>query len=309
MGFIGPAALTLVAAAVLLAYQQEDPTFRVDVKLVRLLATVKDNYGRTIGGLAKEDFIVTDNGARQDIALFERHTEQPLSVAILLDTSGSTAKDMRYQTDAVTRFIHAFLGEGNPEDRAALFTFNWEVRQQTAYTRNAAALSEKLKRLKGEAGTSLYDAIYLAAESVAEREGRHVLVVVTDGGDTVSTTGFQRAMEIVHTADAVMYPILTVPITNEAGRNVGGENALTIMAQSTGGRMFVPGLNGLDQVFSDILRDLRTQYLIGFYPRRVPLTKDRFHRLSITTQRPDLRVVSRTGYYGDAESSPGSSRK
>jgi Ca-activated chloride channel family protein len=298
-----------VAAVALLAWQQEQPVFRVDVKLVRLIATVKDNYGRPTGGLSKDDFLVTDNGARQEIAVFERHTAQPLSVAILLDTSGSTAKEMPYQTDAVTRFVRALFAEGNPEDRAALYTFNWEVRQQVDYTRSTGRIADKLKRLRGEAGTSMYDAILLTAEGIADRDGRHVLVVVTDGGDTVSSTGFKKAMEAVHAADAVLYPILTVPITNDAGRNVGGENALTVMAESTGGRMFTPGLNGLDQAFSEILRDLRTQYLIGFYPREVPLTKDRFHRLSVKTNRTDLRVVTRTGYYGDAESSPGSSRK
>lgn len=308
MGFLRPSALILAAATVVYAWQQ-DPVFKVEVKLVRLLATVQDNYGRPIGGMNREDFIVTDNGAKQEIAVFERHTEQPLSVALLLDTSGSTAKEMKYQTEAVNRFMKALLGEGNPGDRAALYTFNWEVRQETQYTRNAAQIADKLGKLRGEAGTSLYDAIYLAAQDIGDRDGRHVIVLVTDGGDTVSSTNYQRAMQSIHAADSVMYPILTMPITNDAGRNIGGENALTIMAESTGGRLFMPGINGLSQAFADILKDLRTQYLIGFYPRGVPLTKDRFHRVSVKTQRPDLRVVSRTGYYGDAEASPGYSRK
>jgi Ca-activated chloride channel family protein len=81
------------------------------------------------------------------------------------------------------------------------------------------------------------------------------------------------------------------------------------MAESTGGRMFIPGMNGLDQAFSDILRDLRTQYLIGYYPKNVPLTKNPFHKVDLKVQRPGLRVVSRTGYYGDADSSAGPARK
>jgi Ca-activated chloride channel homolog len=298
-----------VAASFAAQNPQDDPVFRVDVKLVRMLATVKDDYGRPVGGLNKEDFIVLDNGARQEIAVFERHTEQPLSVAILLDISGSTAKEMKYQTEAVTRFVRALFGEGNPNDRAALYSFNWQVSREVDYTRSVGQFADKMKRLKAEAGTSLYDAILLAAEDIAGREGRHVLVVVTDGGDTVSSTSFQRAMQAVHAADAVLYPILTVPIASEAGRNVGGENALTTMAESTGGRMFVPGMNGLDLVFGDILRDLRTQYLIGFYPKNVPLTKNAFHKIDLKLQRPNLRVVSRTGYYGDADASSGPSRK
>src|SRR4029077_3124419 len=102
-------------------------------------------------------------------------------------------------------------------------------------------------------------------------------------------------------ADAVIYPILVVPITNDAGRNTGGENALTTMALRTGGRGFEPSLGAsMDKAFDDILRDLRTQYLLAFYPKDVPLTKDRFHTLSLNLRDPSLHVVARSGYYGEA---------
>jgi Ca-activated chloride channel family protein len=286
---------------------QQEPTFRVDVQLVRMLATVKDNYGKPVGGLAKEDFTVFDNGVRQQISLFERHTAQPLSVAVLLDVSGSTAREMKYQTDAVHRFLTALFSEGNPEDQAALYTFNWQVVQNVDFTRNPERFRLALRNLKAEAGTSMYDAILLTARDVEERDGRHVVILVTDGGDTVSRTNFQQALEAVHRADAVVYPILTVPISNDAGRNVGGENALTHIAQTTGGRLFAPGINGLDQAFEEILRDLRTQYLIGYYPKSVPPTRERFHRIEIKISRPGLRVVTRTGYYGEFEPSGGGS--
>ena len=304
MGLLRRAALTGLLAAIAAAQQPQDPVFRVDVQLVRLLATVKDVNGQPVGGLQRHDLEVFDNGVKQEIALFERHTAQPLSVAILLDISGSTAGEMKYQTDAVTRFVRALFGEGNADDTAALYTFNWEVSRAVDYTRSAGQFAERMKRLRAEAGTSLYDAILLASEDIANREGRHVLVVVTDGSDTVSATNYARAMRAAHRADAVLYPILTVPIKSDAGRNVGGENALTTMSMSTGGKLFSPGINGIDQAFADILRDLRTQYLIGYYPKNVPLTKDPFHRLTIKALRPELRVVTRTGYYGDAEKSP-----
>jgi Ca-activated chloride channel family protein len=107
----------------------------------------------------------------------------------------------------------------------------------------------------------------------------------------------------------VIYPIVVIPITNDAGRNVGGENALTTMAAGTGGRVFTPSsAPELDRAFADILRDLRTQYLIGYYPKDVPPTKDRFHTLKVTTQGRNLRVITRSGYYGDSYASKGSSR-
>jgi Ca-activated chloride channel family protein len=294
VGRLRVAAIAAIATALL---GQE--VFRVDVRLVRVVATVKDAAGGTVGGLNKEDFNVYDNGVRQEIALFERHTQQPLSVAILIDTSGSTAKDLKYEIDSVSRFLRALFNEGNPEDTAALYSFNWQVTRHVEYVRRTDPFDRALRRLKGEAGTSLYDAIYLSAEDIQDRKGRHVVVVVTDGGDTVSSKTYHEALRAVHSADAVLYGILVMPVTNEPGRNIGGENALTGLAHTTGGKVFSPGINGLDMVFEEILRDLRTQYLIGFYPRGVPPTKDPFHKLTIRTTRPELRVVSRTGYYGD----------
>jgi Ca-activated chloride channel family protein len=291
--------VTLVSAVACLFAQET--TIRVDVRLVRIIATVKDATGQLTGELEKSNFTVTDNGARQEIAVFERQTETPLSVAILIDNSGSTAKDLKYEVDSVNRFARALMREGNPRDAAALYSFNWEVVKQQSFTRSAASIDHALRSLRGEAGTSLYDAILLASRDIQDREGRKVLVVVTDGGDTVSRGSFDRAVEAAQLADAVIYPILVVPITNDAGRNVGGENALTTFAERTGGRVFAPTVGAaMDQAFDQILRDLRTQYLIGFYPHEVPLTKDRFHRLGVAVERSGYSVSARSGYYGEA---------
>ncbi len=284
-----------------LAIAQED-VFRVDVRLVRLLASVKDSSGRLIGSLDKSDFTIFDNGVAQQVSLFEHHTEQPLSIALLIDTSGSTGKELRYELDSVERFLNALLREGNTSDAVALYSFNWQVTLLNSFTRRMGRIENNLRLLKSEGGTSLYDAIYLASRDLEMREGRHVIVVVTDGGDTTSTKTYHNALEAAQVADAVMYPVLVMPITNDAGRNIGGENALTTLAASTGGRVFAPSLGTeLDNAFSDILRELRTQYLIGFYPRNTPATKDRFHNLRVSVRTPGLRVITRNGYYGDSD--------
>ena len=292
----------LVLAGSLCSLIAQEAVFRTSVNLVRLLVTVKDRQGAPALDLGKANFRVYDNGVEQQITIFERHTEQPLSVAILLDTSGSTGKELKYETDSVIRFGRALFGEGNPEDRAALYTFNWEVVQRTSYTRSAQQIDRNLRGLKGEGGTSLYDALWFAARDMDDREGRHVIIVVTDGGDTTSSRTFHQALETVQLADAVIYPILVMPITNDAGRNIGGENALTTFADGTGGRVFAPTVGTqLDEAFAQILRELRTQYLIGYYPKNVPKTKDRFHKLKITVDQPNLRVQTRSGYYGESE--------
>jgi Ca-activated chloride channel homolog len=292
--------LALLAAGILLA--QQGTIFRSNVNLVRVIATVKTTAGQIVGTLGKEDFDVYDNGVRQQISLFEHQTEQALSVVLLVDTSGSTAKDLKYEADSASRFFHALFAEGNPEDRAALYTFNWEIREQQPFSRDLRAFDARLKVMHGDAGTAMYDAVYLAAQRLEGREGRKVIVVVTDGGDTVSKLTVHKALEQAQLADAAIYAIVVVPITNDAGRNIGGEHALDFMAKGTGGRIFMPTLGAeLDKAFTDIITQLRTQYLVGFYPKNVPLTNKPFHALEIRVKSPDLRVSARNGYYGEVE--------
>ena len=294
----------VLSAGALLA--QQPTVFRTDVNLVRVVATVKTLAGQTVGTLGKDEFEVYDNGVAQQVAVFEHQTEQALSVVLMVDTSGSTAKELKYEADSSSRFLHALLGEGNLEDRAALFTFNWEIREQQPFTRDLKALDARLKLMHGDAGTAMYDAVYLGARRLEPRQGRKVIVVVTDGGDTVSKFTVHQALEAAQLADAVIYAIVVMPITNDAGRNTGGEHALDFMANGTGGRCFLPTVGTeLDKAFTSIITELRTQYLLGFYPKGVPLNKDRFHKLEVRVTRPDLRVSARNGYYGEVEGGHG----
>src|ERR1035441_10283121 len=137
----------VLSAGALLA--QQPTVFRADVNLVRVVATVKTLAGQTVGTLGKDEFAVYDNGVQQQVAVFEHQTEQALSVVLMVDTSGSTAKELKYEADSASRFVHALLGEGNLEDSAALFTFNWEIREQQPFTRDLKALDARLKLMHG----------------------------------------------------------------------------------------------------------------------------------------------------------------
>jgi Ca-activated chloride channel homolog len=274
-------------------------TFRTNVRLVRLLVTVKDSEDKAVGSLERQDFSVSDCGVPQNISVFERRTELPLSVSLLVDISGSTAKDLRYEVVSIEKFLRTLIEEGNPRDAAALYTFNYDVTLQSGFTRRSRRLTDSLKSLHPEGGTSLYDALTLAARDVGDRDGRHVIVVVTDGGDTTSHYTYREALEAAQLSDAVIYPILVVPIPNDAGRNLGGEHALDALASGTGGLVFAPTVGAeLDKAFADILRDLRTQYLLGYYPRNLPADAPRFHPVHVELSRKDLRPQTRTGYYG-----------
>lgn len=279
----------------------QETTFRVQVKLVTLLVTVRNQQGDLVGSLTKDDFQIFDNDVPQQIAVFEQRTDQPLSVTLLVDTSASTARKIREEMESVQRFLKALMETGHPRDAAALYTFSDSITLVSSFTRRLSRLQAALKNIKGSGGTSLYDAILLASRDLERRDGRKVLLILSDGGDTTSYYSFHEALEAVQRADAVVYPILIVPIRGETGRNVAGENALTQFATGTGGKLLRASLGaGLDQSFSDILRELRTQYLLGYYPRNVPLTKDRFHRLRVTVARPGLQVSTRSGYYGES---------
>ena len=282
-----------------LAFAQQ-ATFSVETKLVRLIVSVKNSKGEVVGSLERGDFKVFDLGVPQQIQYFEHHTELPLSVSILVDTSGSTGRELGYEIESVRKFLRALLREGNPQDAAALYSFNDEVTLLSSFTRREERLNAALARISATGGTSVYDAVYLAAREIENRDGRHVMIVVSDGGDTTSSGKFENARRTAQYSEAIIYPILVVPITNDAGRNVGGENALKQMARDTGGRVFEPsGARQLDQAFTEILRDLRTQYLIGYRPSNLPSDAPAFHTLRVEVSGRDLRVSTRSGYYGD----------
>jgi len=295
LGRIPAAVLIILLAAAALA---QTPSFRTDVRLVRLLVTVKDSTGALVGSLEKGSFEVVDSGVSQTVSVFERTTAQPLSISLLIDTSGSTAKDLKYETSAAARFLQAITKDGNPQDSLALYSFNHEVTLVTNFTRNASRIERGLKSLAATAGTSLYDALLLASERLEGRDGRHVIIVISDGGDTTSRVDYHAALRALHRADVVLYPIVVIPVTSDAGRNIGGENALTQLARSTGGRAFFPGISKLDDTFSEILRDLRTQYLLAYYPKALPAAPPRsFRTIEVKPKPPGLRAVSRGGYY------------
>jgi Ca-activated chloride channel family protein len=301
------ACLTAAALSAVVALGQfKNVQFKTDVRLVHVVATVKDRFGKLQGGLQKEDFLISDNGVPQEIKIFERQTDQPLSVLLMIDTSGSTLKDLKFETDSATKFVKALLSEGNPKDAIALWSFDYDVTPVTGFTHRMDLLESKLKTIHGDAGTSLFDAIWYASHELEPRDGRKALVIVTDGGNTTSSRDSHQALEAAQLADAVIYPVVVIPIMNDAGRNTGGENFLTFAAEGTGGRTFQPSLGAtLDKAFRDIIAELRTEYLLGYYPHNVPPTKNRFHTLQVRVKSPELQVFARNGYYGEAEASIG----
>jgi Ca-activated chloride channel family protein len=295
------AAILGLALAALLAppFTAQETTLRVDVRLVNIFVNVTDENGSIVGGLGRDDFAVTEDGRPQQIAVFERQSELPLNLTLAIDTSGSVHKDMAQEADAARRFAHAIL---RPQDQMSVLQFATNVRELTPFTNKVAQIDRGLAQLHGDWATALYDAIYLGSEKLGARDGRKVLILVSDGDDTAKNTTYQQALEAALRNEVMIYTIIDVPIEASAGRDLGGEHALITLAEQTGGKSFYESDGGLDKAFARVSDDLRTQYLLGYYPKRQEPGRA-FHRVQVTVPRAAadaFNIRHKTGYYIDS---------
>jgi Ca-activated chloride channel family protein len=294
-----PILLLILSAMFAGAAFAQDTVLRVDVKLVNVFVNVTDKNGAIVGGLTRDDFHVTEDGRPQQIAVFERQSELPLNLTLAIDTSGSVKKDMAEEADAAHRFVHAIL---RPQDQMSLLQFATDVKELSPFTNKVAQIDRGLGQLHADYATALYDAILLGSERLGGKDGRRVLVLVSDGGDTAKSTTYPQALESALRNEVMIYSIIDVPIAASAGRDLGGEHALITLAEQTGGKSFYVSDGGLDQAFARVSDDLRTQYLIGYYPHNQEPGRQ-FHRLIVTVPRAateSFNIRHKTGYYGDA---------
>jgi Ca-activated chloride channel homolog len=278
-------------------------TFRIESKLVNLFVNVTDANGAIVGGLNKEDFKVTEDGRPQDITIFEREAGMPLSLILAIDTSASTFIDRTRERDASKTFIHALMRE---QDQMGLIEFATSVTLLVPFTNKVSHLDHGLNSLTRGDATALYDAIYLASDSLAPKKGRKVLVIVSDGGDTAKSATYDDALEHALRGEVMIYSIIDVPIAASAGRDTGGEHALITLAEQTGGKSFYVEAGNLDKAFAKVSDDLRTQYLIGYYPHKQPPGVS-FHRIGVTVPRAAAEAFNiryKTGYYSEPPEQP-----
>jgi len=266
--------LFLLAASFASCLAAQDLTLHVDVKLVSVFVNVTDKNGAIMGGLTRDDFQVSEDSRPQQIAVFERQSELPLNLTLAIDTSGSVRKDMTEEADAARRFAHMIL---RSQDQMSL-------------------------QLHGDYATALYDAICLGSEGLGKKQGRKVLVLISDGGDTAKSMTYPEALEEALRDEVMIYSIIDVPIEASAGRDLGGEHALITLAEQTGGKSYYVSDGGLDKAFAQVSNDLRTQYLLGYYPaHQAPGTS--FHRIQVTVPRAAAQAFNirhKTGYYADS---------
>ncbi|MGD0940224.1 MAG: VWA domain-containing protein [Terracidiphilus sp.] len=281
-----------------LSLTAQEVTLHVDVKLVNVFVNVTDRNGAVVGGLTREDFAVTEDGRPQEIAVFERQSELPLNLTLAIDTSGSVQKDLAEEANAARRFAHALL---RAQDQMSLLQFATTVRELTPFTNKVSQIDRGLGQLHGDWATALYDAACMGSERLGGKQGRKVLILVTDGDDTASDATYATALEAALRNEVMIYSIIDVPIEASAGRDLGGEHALITLAEQTGGKSFYVNDGGLDKAFARVSDDLRTQYLLGYYPHN-QVKGLSFHRVQVTVPRAaaqDFNVRHRTGYFAD----------
>jgi Ca-activated chloride channel family protein len=281
--------------------RQSEPTttLRVDVNLVNVFVTVTDAHGAPIGGLTKENFILKEDDHDEKIAVFDKESALPLSIALALDTSLSTRHDLPLEQASAKRFAHVIL---RPIDALSVYGFSEVVYESThGYTADLKRIDEAIDHVRVGAATALYDAIYLASRSLDHRKGRKVIVLITDGENVDSKFDYKEALRSAEEAEALIYSIIIVPIESSAGREIGGEHALIQLSDDTGGKYYYATSTAqLDDAFRKISDELRTQYLLAYYPSQRTSFSE-FRRIEVkVTGAPDAagyRVRHRAGYY------------
>ena len=281
----------------------EKGRIRVEVNLVHILASVLDKNNRPAPDLPKEAFELYEEGVRQKIAVFESETQQPLDLALMIDSSLSALKELASEREAAAHFIRQVV---RPGDRLAVFEFADTVTQLTEFSADVPLLQAAVRRIEEGAGTALYDAVHLGAQALGKRAPgrRRVLVLVTDAGETTSRTDFDSTRRSALRAELLLYTIVIRPVKSEGGRNTAGEHALETITEATGGAVYYPdSMAELDAVFDRIDRELRTQYRLGYYPEPRPPEKS-FRRVEVRVKPPDAdpgkgeyTVRYRKGYF------------
>ena len=291
--------LMLCMATVPLGAQEDASsasTIRVNVHLVNIFVNVTDGNGALVGGLQKENFSLAEDRVPQKIAVFERQSEMPLAILLAIDTSGSVHKDLPIEQKAARHFAHALM---RPVDQMGLIEFSSDVREVVPFTNQVSRIDRGLDSLRMGSATALYDAVYLSAQNLTKMSGRKVLVLISDGGNTVNGVDYAKALEQALRSEVMVYSIIDVPIAASAGRDIGGEHAMITLSEETGGKYYYAEGMDVEKAFDQISADLRTQYLIGYYPVH-RIADAGFRRIEVDVKAPggsSYKVRHRSGYY------------
>ncbi len=290
-------------------------TLKVEVQVVNVYFNVKDKRGALIPNLKKEDFQVSEDGKPQTIKYFSAESNQPLTLGLLIDTSGSQAHVLPMEQVVGSAFLNDVL---TAKDLAFLINFDIQVSLLQDYTSDAERLRRAMLQTQindgggggavgiagaGQGtipvtrpkGTLLYDAVYLAAnDKLRNQSGRKALILLTDGGDYGSEETLNDAIAAAQQAEVMVYVIMIA----DRGNFYTGDSEMRKLAGQTGGRVIDVGDNEkkLRRAFDEIATELRSQYMVGYVPTNSALD-GKYRKLEVKTNKPEYKIQARKGYF------------
>ena len=304
-------ALVLLAVLTAAGVSAAAQTFRAGVDLVHFGVTVTDRRGRIVTGLGPEDFRVVEDGRPQTVVQFVAAqgsdapepapgdpTRVPMHVGLLLDSSGSMEADVGMSRTAAIKFLNLLPSA----DDITIVDFDTEVRVARYGQRDFAQLVERIRARKPDGFTALYDALGVYLDGADEQDGRTILVLYTDGGDTRSALGYADLLTMLKASDVTVYAVGFME--HQGGAANLNRMRLTQIAEQTGGQAFFPSaLKDLDAAYAKVLAEIRGQYHLG-YASTNARDDGAWRKVEFTVARPGLSVRARKGYFARYRPAP-----
>jgi VWFA-related protein len=299
--------LALILVAPVVAQEPAQvPTLKATVNLVNLFATVRDKNKRIVGDLQQKDFKIYEENQEQKIAFFSKEVTLPITLGLLIDTSGSERNRLGAEQEAATRFMERVMRKG---DEAMVISFDFDVDLLVDFTDNPAQIARAIHRARIGAvsggvmtpgpipsnigGTHFYDAVYLACnEKLATEAGRKALVIITDAQDEGSKLKLEEAIEAAQRTDTVVHVLLI----HDPGFSRRPDVAKKLSDETGGRTIELSSEKKLMEAFDQISEELRSQYTVGYYPENAK--KDgKFRKIRVATTNKDYKILARKGYY------------
>ena len=297
--------LAALAASGPLLNAQDDATFRADVRVVNVFATVRSKSGDLVPTLTKDDFAVLENGRDQTIRYFSAETDLPLTIGLMVDTSMSQRRLLDAERSASYRFFDKILREN--KDRVFIVQFDMAVLMRQALTSSRRKLEESLAyvdtpsrkelMMQTGGGTLLYDSVLKACEVTKTLKDRKALIILSDGDDTGSESSLADAIDVAVRTETIIYSILFEDGGLSFGGGSKGRAVLAKLARETGGGYFeVSKKRSIDQIYDVLEAELRSQYNLGFVSDQ-PVRFSEFRKLELRAKPKGLQVQSRQRYW------------
>jgi VWFA-related protein len=296
----------MLAAPVVAQEPAQVPTLKATVDLVNLFATVRDKNKRIVGDLREDDFKIYEDNQEQKIAFFSKEVMLPITLGLLIDTSGSERNRLGAEQEAATRFMERVMRKG---DEAMVISFDFDVDLLLDFTDDPAQIARAIHRARIGAisggvmtpgpipsnvgGTHFYDAVYVACnEKLATEAGRKALVILTDAQDQGSKVRLEEAIEAAQRTDTVVHVLLI----HDPGFSWRPDVAKKLSDETGGRTIELSSEKKLMEAFDQISEELRSQYTVGYYPENAK-RDGKFRKIRVATTNKDYRVLARKGYY------------